>query len=359
MKLTKEHQKKIKEIYKEFSVWQKTDEYLKWENVIKIRIDKYNKLLAKECIKNITKEAINGLIIDLWASLVWTNKDYLIERIWKNIDLSEFQNQLYNLIYGTKGLQDRYDNFTVKGLGISSATEIMILADCSAYPLLNNRAQKGLLGLGFGDILPFLSTTSPVQGKHYVQFKEAMDLLAKELKNLGYEFCGYFGPDILLHYITTEYIVLESTPPESVKKGQKETGDFDHDEAIDSVLELGAGLGFEVSSEHTVASGARIDAIWKIKIANLGTISYVFEVHRRGSRDSAILNLQKAQQDSSVQKLVIVTTDEEIQKFKKEIETLPESFRNSVSYLNILDLNKSINLITELKNKLEDLNLLR
>ena len=31
--------------------------------------------------------------------------------------------------------------------------------------------------------------------------------------------------------------------------------------------------------------GCRIDAAWRSRIAHLGTISYAFEVHRKGSRD--------------------------------------------------------------------------
>jgi hypothetical protein len=72
-------------------------------------------------------------------------------------------------------------------------------------------------------------------------------------------------------------------------------------------------------------------------------ITYAFEVHKSGSRDSAILNLQRiSNADQTVQKVVIVLTDNEIEKFKVEIASLNEEFRNSVGYFSVEDLEEAL-----------------
>jgi hypothetical protein len=71
-------------------------------------------------------------------------------------------------------------------------------------------------------------------------------------------------------------------------------GEFDHDEIRDLLADIGGSLGFDTDTEVKVAHGARVDVVWRARIANLGLVTYVFEVHRSGSMDSLILNLQKA-----------------------------------------------------------------
>ncbi|MCX7022814.1 MAG: hypothetical protein NTW26_11195, partial [bacterium] len=126
----------------------------------------------------------------------------------------------------------------------------------------------------------------------------------------------------------------------------------------EDLLKLGDGLGFDVEKEVYVAQGCRVDAVWRSRIANLGTISYAFEVHRRGSRDSAILNLQRIRRNQGIQKVVIVSNQLEIEQFRQIIATLDEDFRISVGYLNVLDLWKAIDHLDELKNILDELGLL-
>ena len=112
---------------------------------------------------------------------------------------------------------------------------------------------------------------------------------------------------------------------------------------MEKLVELGAGLGFEVESERTVSTGARVDVVWRAKIGNLGVIKYVFEVHKSGSIDSAILNLMKAKKDQSVQKIVIVSNKDGLDNFKRETEDLPEDFRKNISYLTVGDVLEASN----------------
>jgi len=83
--------------------------------------------------------------------------------------------------------------------------------------------------------------------------------------------------------------------------------EFDHDEIRDFIRDIGISLGFEAETEKTIGHGARVDVIWRAKIANLGVVTYVFEVHKSGSIDSFVLNLQKAIRNPTVQKVIAVS----------------------------------------------------
>jgi hypothetical protein len=104
--------------------------------------------------------------------------------------------------------------------------------------------------------------------------------------------------------------------------------------------------------------GCKIDAIWRSRVANLGTIAYAFEVHRRGSRDSAILNLQRVKRDPTIQKVVVVSTRQELDRFKEEMASLDESLRMSVGYFEVQDLQRALNHLQGLKDILTTLGLL-
>jgi len=86
-----------------------------------------------------------------------------------------------------------------------------------------------------------------------------------------------------------------------------------------------------------VAKSARVDVIWRVRIANLGMITYVFEVHRKGSIDSLLLNLQKATNNPTVQKVIAVSDEKQIQRIKEEVASLPENFRKILGFWNVAD----------------------
>lgn len=98
--------------------------------------------------------------------------------------------------------------------------------------------------------------------------------------------------------------------------------------------------------------------LWRTRIANLGTIAYAFEVHRRGSRDSAILNLQRVNRDTSIQKVILVSTDEELDEFRKEISSLDEGFRKAAGYFRVDDLQDELDHLHALKSNLQTMDLL-
>ena len=135
-----------------------------------------------------------------------------------------------------------------------------------------------------------------------------------------------------------DYLLYFVAELEKEKEASEYT--FEHDPTVNEIIQLGDGLGFEVEKEFHVTHGCRLEAIWRTRLANLGVIKYAFEVHKSGSRDSAILNLQRSRIDPSIQKVVIVSTDDELEIFKNEISTLPEDFRKAVGYFNVKELSR-------------------
>lgn len=131
-----------------------------------------------------------------------------------------------------------------------------------------------------------------------------------------------------------------------------------HDELKIKIATIGSWLGFEIETEKSIATGAVIDTVWKAKISNLGQITYVFEVQDRGSIDSLILNLQRAQSNSIVQKLVVVTDKDQIEKIKNEILTMPEHFRKAITYWEDRDVDETYENLEQVTNSITRLNLL-
>ena len=91
-----------------------------------------------------------------------------------------------------------------------------------------------------------------------------------------------------------------------------------HDEIKEKLVAIGGMLVFESRSEVHISSGAVVDAVWEAKIGNMGKAIYVFEVQSKGSIDSLILNLKKAQNNAAVQAVVAVADEEQLSKIIRE-----------------------------------------
>jgi hypothetical protein len=113
------------------------------------------------------------------------------------------------------------------------------------------------------------------------------------------------------------------------------------------LLNIGKGLGFDVSSEVPIVTGTKIDVVWLAKIGNLGELKYVFEVQIKGSMDSLLINLVRASQDPTVQKVVAVANEEELEKIKNESSTL-KILSDKLVFWSIKEVTRANNLIEEL-----------
>lgn len=347
---------KVKELVPRFNKFLKSEEIgNKWERERAEKDEFFEKYFSEKEISNLEEGTLRELIHILWAFNGWTNKDYLFDEMLKS-GLPTIRSAFKNLLYGSDQIAKRFDEVRkkVRIMGAASISEILTHHDHKKYPIWNRRSREGLIILGVDESK--LPKSSQISGSQYSTFCKLADEVRLEIAKVYPIIEDLFTLDFLLYFA-----VIEREQPIAAKpKGEKEEiKDFEHDAVIDQVLELGDGLGFEVQKEFFVLKGCRIDAIWRSRIANLGTIAYAFEIHRKGSRDSAILNLQRVKRDPSIQKVVIVSTADELERFRGEIASLDEGFRTSVGYFEVSQLQSALDNLQSLKETLKVLGLLQ
>lgn len=118
-------------------------------------------------------------------------------------------------------------------------------------------------------------------------------------------------------------------------------------------------LGFETEKEYKISQGAKVDAIWRAKIGNLGIVNYVFEVQRKGSRKSLLLNLLKAKSNPTVQKLIVISDDKQLIQIEKECEGLQSEFRRDLTFWEVKDVQKVVANLQSAVEIINNLNLMK
>ncbi|MBO3842694.1 MAG: hypothetical protein FGF48_09825 [Candidatus Brockarchaeota archaeon] len=334
-----------------FRKWLETDE---GKEFLKEREDKereFKTLLNAAAIEQLSEPDFRRIIVSLWAYVGWTNKDYVADRILKSTDFNTLRSELKNLLYGAAPLASRYDRFfeKVKFIGPAGVTEILAFAHPEQYGIWNDKSRRGLEILGLGEALP--TKKYRISGSEYERVNEALKAIFRMINPEKVEL-NLINVDLFLFY-------LVARRKEETAVGEEEDYDFDHDEIVEKLVEVGSGLGFEASSEYQVAKGARVDVLWQAKIANLGVVSYVFEVQRGGSIDSLILNLQRAKNNPTVQKLVVVANTKDLKRIREEVESLSEDFRKSLAYLEAKDVERASDLLAELNTIISRLELVK
>jgi hypothetical protein len=312
----------------------------------------FAKYFSEAEIDNLEEGTLRELIHILWAFNGWTNKDWLLEEMLRS-GLPEIRTAFRQLLFGDAPVAKRFDlvKTKVRMMGAACVSEILAHHDHEKYPIWNSRSRQGLASLGIHESL--LPKSAQISGSQYANFCKLVQDVRNQIVVKYPEFSDLFELDFLLYFVSLHEWKVETPGPIPVP-----SEDFDHGAVIDQVLELGDGLGFEVQKEFSVMRGCRIDAIWRSRVANLGTIAYAFEVHRKGSRDSAILNLQRVRRDPTIQKVVVVSSQDELEKFKSEIASLDEGFRTSVGYFEVHDLQRALDHLQGLKGILRTLGLL-
>jgi hypothetical protein len=307
----------------------------------------FARYFAEQEIGNLEEGTLRELIHILWAFNNWTNKDWLLGEMLRS-GLPTIRDAFKQLLYGQQPVARRFDLVTknVRMMGAVSVSEILAHHDHEQFPIWNRRSKKGLINLGISESQ--LPKSDQISGLQYASFCDLVRGVRDQIGDEYPEFSDLFTLGFLLHFLSLQELIV---PPIEVE-------DFDHDAVIDQVLELGDGLGFEVQKEFNVTRGCRIDAIWRSRVANLGTIAYAFEVHRKGSRDSAILNLQRVRRDPAIQKVIVVSSRDELDRFRGEIASLDEGFRTAVGYFEVEDLQHALDHLQGLKDILKTLGLL-
>ncbi|MBN2379740.1 hypothetical protein JXM67_08070 [candidate division WOR-3 bacterium] len=313
----------------------------------------FAKRFTRKRIPELDQRALRELIQILWAYRRWANKDYLYREMLKS-HMDIIQKAFTYLLFDDDPIDERFDHVlrNVRMMGPAGISEILAHHDCMRFPIWSQKAKKGLIALGVP--VTMLPKSRCISGNQYKWYCGLMRDLYDRIKLGAPEVKDFFDLDFLLLYLATPELVELPDLFSSVSIFDE----LDHDRAVQMILELGEGLGFQVRQEVTVSRGCKIDAVWVSRVGNLGTISYAFEVHRRGSRDSAILNLQRVWRDPSIQKVYLVSTERELGIFAEEISSLDENFKRSVGYLKVEDLYLALDRLKALKEILNSLGLL-
>ena len=342
--LSAEIRDKIKGYSEKFRRYMETEDYKQDEKEREERKEIF-KILDRDNIDGLEELEVRQLVSSLWATGFFGNKEYVVNKILQENGLDKIKTQLKNLLWGSDSLASRYNKFTIKGLGPASVTEILTFVFPKECGIWNDKARKALKILGFSENeLPL--DKYQITGEEYVKFNRVLRLIADELEqNTGLKEVDLIEVDYFLYVVYMDK-----------KKGHDVEHEFDHDEIRDKIFNIGNSLGFEVEKELNIAKGSRVDVVWRAKIANLGVVTYVFEVHKRGSIDSLILNLQRAKNNPTVQKLVAVSDKKHLEDIAKEAGTLPEDFRKALTYFDVGDVDEmwdSLEKVGKILSKLE------
>lgn len=283
----------------------------------------FQKELPKR-IDHLTEAELDDLIVKLWASRMWGNKQYHVQKVLADNGLEKLRIELKLLLDTSTPYITRYERFLkeIRGLGPASLTEMLCYIEPAECGIWNKKARQAI------KILTLDTFVNPAQYRlapsEYKTFNHVLRAIAAELPQVNAKTPDLLFVDYFLFQVT------EPTPQADVPVVAIFT--FDHDEMRDLIESIGSMLGFETDTEKQIGRGAKVDVIWRSHIGNLGLVTYVFEVHKSGSMDSLLLNLQKAKSSPSVQKVIAVSDQGQLDKIKLESEGLPEEFRRSLGF---------------------------
>ena len=280
----------------------------------------YYQSFTETKLLEMTEEDFFEYISKLWSMLIWGNKKYVVDKLIADNGFDALKKQLAELLYGTSPIEKRWDLFlkSVKGMGPATISELLTYSNPQEYVIFNKTT---ILCFGYLDIPDMPKYNYQYTGKKYKEVCTIAKEIAQELKKSGAEnydllAVDYFLWDELLPLAekkSAETPVSESNKPSTVSDSKSL-----HDEIKEKLVAIGELLGFDSRSEVKITTGAVVDAVWEAKIGNMGKAIYVFEVQSKGSIDSLILNLKKAQSNAAVQAVVAVADEEQLAKIIQE-----------------------------------------
>jgi hypothetical protein len=288
--------------------------------------------LTSDRILHMDEADILALIAQLWATQFWKNQQYILDKIISSNGLEKLRKALADLLCGQGAVAERYDRFLerIKHLGPASVTEMLASKAPDQCAIWNDKARKALTILGFENSLPL--TKYRITGDELAHFNDVCRNIAEELAAAGLPKPDLFGVDYFL------YEVGQAAPgPIVTPQKPEEEKQFDHDEIVEHLRDIGIWLGFKADTEQKVSHGAKVDVLWRAQIGNLGVVTYIFEVQKCGSIDGLILNLQRARANPTVQKVVAVSDRQQLETIRKETDGLPGEFQSALALMSVSD----------------------
>ena len=281
----------------------------------------YYRSFSKDKLIAMTKEEFLEYISKLWSMLIWGNKNYVVDKLIGDNGFDHLKMQLAELLYGTSSIENRWDLFlkSIKGMGPATISELLTYINPQEYVIFNKTT---ILCYSFLEIPDMPKYNYQYTGKKYVEVCKTAKEIASELKKAGAEDYDLLAID---YFMWDEILPLaekkSSEVPATLETKKPVTANDSkslHDEIKEKLVAIGELLGFDSRSEVKITTGAVVDAVWEAKIGNMGKAIYVFEVQSKGSIDSLILNLKKAQSNAAVQAVVAVADEEQLAKIINE-----------------------------------------
>ncbi len=281
----------------------------------------YYQSFTKERFLAMTEEEFLEYISKLWAMLIWGNKKYVVDKLIADNGFGALKKQLAALLYSSGPVEKRWDVFlkSIKGMGPAMISELLTYTNPNEYVIFNKTT---ILCFGYLGIPDMPKYNYQYTGKKYAQVCAIAKEIGERLKMAGEEECDLLTVDYLLwdEILPLAEKKTPETPSAPEVKPPVTANDSKslHDEIKEKLVAIGEFLGFESRSEVRIATGVVVDAVWEAKIGNMGKAIYVFEVQSKGSIDSLILNLRKAQSNAAVQAVVAVADEEQLARIVRE-----------------------------------------
>lgn len=281
----------------------------------------YYQSFTKDRLLAMSEEEFLEYISKLWSMLIWGNKKYVFDKLIADNGFNPLKKQLAELLYGPDPVEKRWDSFlkSVKGMGPATISELLTYVDPEEYVIFNKTT---ILCCGYLDVSDMPKYNYQYTGKKYAEVCLLAKEIAQELRNAGAQDYDLLAVD---YFMWDEILPLaekktSGTSDASVSKKSVTVSDSKslHEEIKEKLVAIGELLGFDSRSEVRIAAGAVVDAVWEARIGNMGKAIYVFEVQSKGSIDSLILNLKKAQSNAAVQAVVAVADEEQLAKIIRE-----------------------------------------
>jgi len=266
--------KKFRQTIGEFKKFMETREGKRWKDERIEREKLYQRLLSPSHIDKLTKEEFSLIIKSLWASNLWTNKDWLVQKILEeNGGIENIRNALKELLYGSGSIGRRYDSFVrkIKRIGPSMLTEILAFTDPQKYCIWNEKPKAVLPFLKMDRLLPPRVFKYQIKGEEYEKCIEVLSKIGESLRTVLPK-PDFIDIDFFLAFIF--YKILPKAKEEKIEIEKKEIKPRKvtintHEGAQKVLVELGNILGFDTyvppEDRNKIVEGRRLGELTTLK----------------------------------------------------------------------------------------------
>ena len=244
-----------------------------WNSERRERSELYREQLGRGSMRSLSEDAFREVVKSLWASRIWTDKDYKANDVVARSGLANIREGLGVVLHGEGPVAQRYDRCRrlITGLGSSSITEIMCFVHPDKYPIWNDKPKNVLPLLGMKTLLPDRVYKYQLKGSDYQRCIVVLGLVRDEIRDYGFRQADFLDLDILMWLLFQEVARQQPRPPEAVREAAEEYDtpieaigeeQLDHWDAMGILLQLGNLLGYDTytadPSRESIVIGSRL-----------------------------------------------------------------------------------------------------